>query len=52
VAGNRLERILQAFLCSQNEPGPTKNITPYGRRILAYAQDVDGKIEGPVPLIL
>jgi hypothetical protein len=52
VASDRVERILRTFLCCENEVGPTKNVTPYRGRILAYAQDFDGEIEGPSHFIL
>ena len=49
MAGNRLERILYSFLCCQTEARPAGNVTPYRGRILAYAQDFDGEIEGTFP---
>jgi hypothetical protein len=46
MARDRIERILQTFFCRQEETRPTKVVTPYRWRVLAYAQDSDGEVEG------
>ena len=52
MAGDRVERILQTFLCCQKEARSTESVAPYRRRILTYAEDFDGEVEGPFHLIL
>ena len=47
MARDRVERILQTFFCCQKEARSTKIVTPYRWRVLAYAQDPDGEVEGP-----
>jgi hypothetical protein len=50
MARDRVERILQTFFCRQEEARPTKIITPYRWRVLAYAQDSDGEVKGSLDI--
>ena len=47
MARDRVERVLQIIFCCQKETRPTKIVTPYRWRVLAYAQNSDGQVEGP-----
>ena len=46
MARDKVERVLQTFFYRQEEARPTKVVTPHSWRVLAYAQDSDGEVEG------
>ena len=51
MACDRVKRILQTILFGQKKARPTKIVTPHRWRVLAYAQDTDGEVEGLYKLI-
>jgi hypothetical protein len=46
VARDRIERVLQTFCCSEKETRPTVDVASHRWRIPAYAEDIDGQVEG------
>jgi hypothetical protein len=46
VACDWIERILQTFFCAQEEARPTADVASHRGRIFAYAEGVDGQVEG------
>ena len=46
MARDRIERVLQAFFCTEKEARPTVDVASHCPRIHAHAEDIDGQAEG------
>jgi hypothetical protein len=46
MARDRIERVLQVILHSQEAPGFTEDFAYYCGRIPSYYQNLDGEVEG------